>query len=124
MKNKPEYYAGSKLTVYNKYLLIMSYTNAFYFEEAIFNFYYVCKSFRNLLIRNYQVIEKNAVRLPIQYFWSSHEYFIRSSIDRFRNFIYIEDTNIDCLLDNLGLLSHLKNANHYKFYEYNHILIF
>jgi hypothetical protein len=58
MKNKPEYYAGSKLTVYNKYLLIMSYTDAFYFEEAIFNFYYVCKSFRNLLIKNFKIIQQ------------------------------------------------------------------
>jgi hypothetical protein len=54
MKNKPEYYAGSSFTVYNKYLIIMSYAHAFYFEEAIFNFYYTCKSYKNLLIKNYQ----------------------------------------------------------------------
>ncbi len=53
MKNKPEYYAGSKLSVYNKYLLIMSYTHAFYFEEVLFNFYYACKSFRKLLYKNF-----------------------------------------------------------------------
>ena len=68
IKNKPQFYAGSKLTVYNKYLLIMSYTHAFYFEESIFNFYNVCKSFRNLLIKNYQAIEKNAINMPIRYY--------------------------------------------------------
>ena len=71
MNFKPEYYAGSKLTLYNKYHLIMSYTHAFYFEEAIFNFYYVCKSFRNLLIKNYQFIDKDRVNIPIRYFNSS-----------------------------------------------------
>ena len=64
MNNKPEYYAGSKLTVYNKYLLIDSYTDAFYFEEAVFNFYYVCKSFRNLLIKNFKVIEQTGFKVP------------------------------------------------------------
>ena len=53
MNNKPDYYAGNKLTIYNKYLLIMSYTHAFYFEEAVFNFNYICKSFRNLLFKNF-----------------------------------------------------------------------
>jgi hypothetical protein len=85
MKNKPEYYAGSKLTVYSKDLLIMIYTNAFYFEEALFNFYHVCRSFRNLLIKNYQIIDKNGVTLPIRQFdYSYSNYLLKSSSDRFR----------------------------------------
>ena len=57
MNDQPKYYAGIKFKVYNKYLIIMSYTHAFYFEEAIFNLYLACKSFRNMLIKNYQIIE-------------------------------------------------------------------
>ena len=64
MNKKPKFFAGSKLTVYNKYLLIMSYTHAFYFEEAVFNFYNLCMTFRILLIKNYQVISKNVINIP------------------------------------------------------------
>ena len=39
---KPEYYAGSKLFIYNKHLLLMLYTQAFHFEETVFNLYFLC----------------------------------------------------------------------------------
>ena len=86
---KPEYYAGSKLTLYNKYLLIVSYTDAFYLEEAMFNFYYLCKSFRNLLIMNFKVIEQNGVKVPTidisnNNITCSNYYFIKSYFDKKR----------------------------------------
>ena len=87
MKNKPEYYAGRKITVYNKYLLIMSYTYSFYFEEALFNFFFVCKSFRNLLIKNFQVIKQNGVKVPTIKFDDFNyisDCFIKSSSDKRR----------------------------------------
>ncbi len=55
--NKPEYYAGSKFTIYNKYAIIMIYAHAFHYEEAAFNFFKVCKPFRNLLVKNYKSLE-------------------------------------------------------------------
>ncbi len=53
---QPKYYVGSKLFIYNKYILLMMYSQAFYFEEAIFNLYKVCKTFRTMLIKNYKCI--------------------------------------------------------------------
>ncbi len=122
IKKKPEYYAGSKLTVYSKYLLIMSYTHAFYFEEAIFNFFNICKSFRKLLIKNYKIINENGLILPTRYF-SSQSYLIRSSNERFRYYVDIlDELNHDSLFKIFDLLIPSKNANPYQFYVKNHYI--
>ena len=36
----------------------------------------------------------------------------------------MNESNLDWIFDKLGFVSHLKNSNPYKFYEYNHILNF
>ncbi len=81
---KPEYYAGSKLFIYNKHLLLMLYTQAFYFEETVFNLYNVCSSFRKLLIRHYYIIEKNSIKVPLREIKDSPKaYLIRAPDERF-----------------------------------------
>jgi hypothetical protein len=83
---KPEYYAGSKFFVYSKHLIIMLYTQAFYFEETVFNLYKVCKPFRNLLIKNYAIIERNSVKVPFREIKEDglSSYFIRKPSERYR----------------------------------------
>ena len=44
----------------------MLYTQAFYFEETVFNMYKVCKAFRSLLVKNYAIIERNSAKVPVR----------------------------------------------------------
>ena len=83
---KPEYYAGSKFFVYSKHLIIMLYTQAFYFEETVFNLYKVCKSFRSLLIKNYGIIDRNSAKVPLREISEDglSSYYLRQPRERYR----------------------------------------
>ncbi len=101
-KFKQKFYAGHKLIVYSKDLLIICYTDAFYFEEAVFNFYHVCKSFRKLLIQNFKIVEKLGIKIPSTDIFPCQQnnpniidYFIKSSCSRIVINIVFDNEMID-----------------------------